>query len=163
MIGGIVWLTGLSGAGKSTLATALAARLASLRPVELLDGDDVRTFLSAGLGFSRADRDTNVNRIAYVARLLARHGVLVFVAAISPYAETRARLRALGTRTYVQASPEEPDALELGDLLSRQTASGQVRVADSGDRGRGVAIFRADPKVAKRLLDWLAEPEQKKR
>lgn len=95
MIGGIVWLTGLSGAGKSTLATALAARLAASRPVELLDGDDVRTFLSAGLGFSRADRDTNVQRIAYVARLLAKHGVLVFVAAISPYAETRARLREL--------------------------------------------------------------------
>jgi len=94
-VGGIAWLTGLSGAGKSTLSTALAARLAPLRPVELLDGDDVRTFLSAGLGFSRADRDTNVNRIGYVARLLAKHGVLVFVAAISPYAETRARLREL--------------------------------------------------------------------
>jgi hypothetical protein len=73
-------------------------------------------------------------------------------------AEYRARLRALGTRTFVQAAPEEPNALELGDLLSRQTASGQVRVADSGAQGRGVAIFRADPKVAKRLLDWLAEP-----
>jgi len=93
--GGVVWLTGLSGAGKSTLATSLAARLASSRSVELLDGDDVRTFLSAGLGFSRADRDTNVHRIAYVARLLAKHGVLVFVAAISPYAETRAQLREL--------------------------------------------------------------------
>ena len=95
MTGGIVWLTGLSGAGKSTLATALAARLAPLRPLEALDGDDVRTFLSAGLGFSRADRDTNVHRIAYVARLLAKHGVLVFVSAISPYADTRARLREL--------------------------------------------------------------------
>jgi adenylylsulfate kinase len=93
--GGIVWMTGLSGAGKSTLATAVAARLAPNRAVELLDGDDVRTFLSAGLGFSRADRDTNVHRIAYVARLLANHGVLVLVAAISPYAETRARLREL--------------------------------------------------------------------
>ena len=62
--GGIVWLTGLSGAGKSTLSTALAARLAPLRPVEALDGDDVRAFLSAGLGYSRADRDTNVHRIA---------------------------------------------------------------------------------------------------
>jgi adenylylsulfate kinase len=95
LTGGIVWLTGLSGAGKSTLATAIAARLAGLRPVEALDGDDVRTFLSAGLGFSRADRDTNVHRIAYVARLLARHGVVVLVAAISPYVETRARVRAL--------------------------------------------------------------------
>ena len=95
LTGGIVWLTGLSGAGKSTLATALAARLAPTRAVELLDGDDVRTFLSAGLGFSRADRDTNVHRIAYVARLLAKHGVLVFVAAISPYAATREQLREL--------------------------------------------------------------------
>jgi len=94
MTGGIVWLTGLSGAGKSTLSTALFARLSGRRPVELLDGDDVRTFLSAGLGFSRADRDTNVHRIAYVGRLLARHGVLVLVAAISPYAATRAQLRA---------------------------------------------------------------------
>ena len=91
--GGIVWLTGLSGAGKSTLADALAARIAPLRPLEALDGDEVRTFLSAGLGFSRADRDTNVHRIGFVARLLAKHGVLVLVAAISPYAETRAQLR----------------------------------------------------------------------
>jgi len=95
MTGGIVWLTGLSGAGKSTLATALVTRLAPRRRVELLDGDDVRTFLSAGLGYSRADRDTNVQRIGYVARLLAKHGVLVIVAAISPYAATRDELRAL--------------------------------------------------------------------
>jgi adenylyl-sulfate kinase len=93
--GGIVWMTGLSGAGKSTLSTAITARLAPQRPIELLDGDDVRTFLSAGLTFSRADRDTNVQRIAYVGRLLAKHGVLVFVAAISPYADTRAQLKAL--------------------------------------------------------------------
>lgn len=92
-LGGIVWLTGLSGAGKSTLATSLARRLAVHRRVELLDGDDVRTFLSAGLGFSREDRDTNVRRIGYVARLLAKHGVLVFVSAISPYAATRDELR----------------------------------------------------------------------
>lgn len=87
--GGIVWLTGLSGAGKSTLAGALAARLGAGRRVEVLDGDEVRRFLSGGLGFSREDRDTNVQRIAYVARLLARHGVLAVVAAISPYAVTR--------------------------------------------------------------------------
>ena len=100
MTGGVVWMTGLSGAGKSTLATALVGRIEGIvrqRSVELLDGDDVRTFLSAGLGFSRADRDTNVQRIAYVARLLAKHGVLVLVSAISPYAETRARLRELST------------------------------------------------------------------
>src|SRR5690349_10467808 len=91
--GGVVWLTGLSGAGKSTLASALAARLAPGRRVEVLDGDEVRTFLSRGLGFSREDRDTNVQRIAYVARLLAKHGVLAVIAAISPYAATRDDLR----------------------------------------------------------------------
>jgi adenylyl-sulfate kinase len=87
--GGVVWLTGLSGAGKSTLATAVSQRLAAQRPVELLDGDEMREFLTAGLTFSKQDRDTNVHRIAYVARLLAKHGVLVFVAAISPYVATR--------------------------------------------------------------------------
>ena len=95
MAGAIVWLTGLSGAGKSTLATAVSTELAARRPVELLDGDEMREYLTKGLGFSRADRDTNVNRIAYLARLLAKHGVLVFVAAIAPYRETRAALSAL--------------------------------------------------------------------
>jgi len=93
MKGGIVWLTGLSGAGKSTLATAVSQRLAAQRPVELLDGDEMREFLTAGLSFTKPDRDTNVQRIAYVARLLANHGVLVFVAAISPYAQTRADVK----------------------------------------------------------------------
>jgi len=129
MLGGIVWMTGLSGAGKSTLSTALAARLSPLRPVELLDGDDVRTFLSAGLGYSRADRDTNVHRIAYVARLLARHGVLVFVAAISPYADTRARLRELSiaaghafVEVFVHAPLETVIARDVKGLYQRARA-----------------------------------------
>lgn len=91
--GGIVWFTGLSGAGKSTLASALYGRVDGRRPSELLDGDEIREFLSKGLSFTREDRDTNVQRIAYVARLLAGHGVLVFVSAIAPYADTRADLR----------------------------------------------------------------------
>ena len=96
--GGVVWLTGLSGAGKSTLATAVSRELAGRRSVELLDGDEVRLYLSQGLGFSRQDRDTNVHRIAYVARLLAKHGTLVFVAAISPYRDTRAQLAKLSAQ-----------------------------------------------------------------
>ncbi len=91
--GATVWLTGLSGAGKSTVAEALAARLTGR--VELLDGDEVREFLSKGLGFSREDRDTNVLRIGWVASTLAKHGVLVLAAVISPYAETRDAVRAL--------------------------------------------------------------------
>lgn len=72
-------------------------------------------------------------------------------------AEYRAQLRAAGTRTWVQVSPEEPDALEFGDLLSRATAPGQVRVADTGLHGRGAAIFRGEGRIARRLLAWLAE------
>ncbi|MGE0404302.1 MAG: adenylyl-sulfate kinase [Kofleriaceae bacterium] len=92
--GFILWFTGLSGSGKSTLANAVAAALAP-RPIEILDGDDVRTHLSKGLSFSREDRDTNVHRIAFVARLLAHHGVGVITAAISPYRETRDAIRTL--------------------------------------------------------------------
>jgi sulfate adenylyltransferase len=91
--GFILWFTGLSGAGKSTLANALRPRLADGRRVEILDGDEVRTHLSKGLGFSKEDRDTNIRRIGFVARLLARHGVGVITAAISPYAETRDEVR----------------------------------------------------------------------
>ena len=95
--GATLWLTGLPSAGKTTLATALAARLADrgLERVELLDGDEVREFLSKGLGFTREDRDTNVLRIGWVAATLALHGVLVLASVISPYAATRDAVRAL--------------------------------------------------------------------
>ena len=95
--GGTVWLTGLPSAGKTTLATALAARLQAkgVEGVELLDGDEVREFLSKGLGFSREDRDTNVLRIGWVAASLAKHGVLVLASVISPFAETRDAVRSL--------------------------------------------------------------------
>ena len=93
--GFVLWLTGLSGAGKSTLAAKLGPALAERgHRVELLDGDEVRTNLCQGLGFSRADRDTNIARIGYVAGKLAKHGVAVLVAAISPYREARDQVRA---------------------------------------------------------------------
>lgn len=88
--GGVVWFTGLSGAGKTTIAAEVVERLRRIRSVELLDGDDVRKALSPELGFSREHRQINVARIGYVARLLAKHGVLAIVAAISPYRSGRA-------------------------------------------------------------------------
>ncbi len=89
-----LWLTGLSGAGKTTLAARLAAEL-SVRGVnvEVLDGDEVRTNLSKGLGFSKEDRDINIRRIGYVCRLLSRNGVGTLSAAISPYRAVRDEVR----------------------------------------------------------------------
>ncbi|MGH3825399.1 MAG: adenylyl-sulfate kinase [Pseudonocardiaceae bacterium] len=90
-----VWLTGLSGAGKTTIAEAVAGSLrATGREVEVLDGDELRRGLSAGLGFSRDDRDTHVRRVGFVAELLARHGVITLVPVIAPYAATRDEVRA---------------------------------------------------------------------
>jgi len=92
--GFILWFTGLSGAGKSTLAERLVKTFKERGfRVELLDGDEVRTNLSKGLGFSKEDRDTNIRRIGYVARLLARNGVIGITAAISPYHEIRDEVR----------------------------------------------------------------------
>jgi adenylyl-sulfate kinase len=92
--GFVLWFTGLSGAGKTTLSIKLADELKArgLR-VEILDGDEVRTNLSKGLGFSKEDRDTNIRRIGYVSKLLARNHVAVIAAAISPYREVRDEVR----------------------------------------------------------------------
>jgi adenylyl-sulfate kinase len=94
--GVVLWLTGVSGAGKTTLAGLLAARYESQgNVVDVLDGDAVRQHLSKGLGFSPEDRDTNVQRIAWVASRIARTGAVVVVAAISPYAKARDDARRL--------------------------------------------------------------------
>jgi ATP sulfurylase/adenylyl-sulfate kinase len=93
--GFVVWFTGLSGAGKSTLAAMLSAELRARGVhVEVLDGDEVRTHLSKGLGFSKEDRDTNIRRIGYVAKLIARAGGCAMTAAISPYRAIRDEQRA---------------------------------------------------------------------
>jgi adenylyl-sulfate kinase len=89
-----LWFTGMSGAGKSTISERVTARLRDHgRRVELLDGDVVRTNLSQGLGFSKEDRDINVQRIGFVCELLSRNGVAAVVAAISPYRAARESLR----------------------------------------------------------------------
>ena len=98
-----LWFTGLSGAGKSTVARLVEADLrARGRRVEVLDGDEVRENLSKGLGFSKEDRDTNVRRIAFVADLLSRNGVVAITAAISPYRAIREEARALHGDRFVE-------------------------------------------------------------
>lgn len=128
--GFVVWLTGLSGAGKSTLTAAVAPQLRAygLR-VEVLDGDEVRTHLSRGLGFSREDRDVNVLRIAYVAKLLARNGVAVITAAISPYRAARDAARRMieaedipFIEVHLAASLEECEARDVKGLYAEARA-----------------------------------------
>jgi len=131
--GFVVWLTGLSGSGKSTIADALAAdlRAAGTRggKVEVLDGDVVRTHLSRGLGFSREDRDTNIARIAFVAHLLARNGVVVLVSAVSPYKETREAARGtIGDFVEVHvATPLEECIRRDTKGLYKKALSGEIQ------------------------------------
>jgi len=123
-----LWFTGLSGAGKSTLSNLLADELRrrGMR-VEILDGDDVRTNLSKGLGFSKEDRDTNIKRIGYVCKLLSRNGVVAISAAISPYREVRDFNREqIGNfiEVYVQCSIE---------ALTRRDVKGLYKKALAGE------------------------------
>jgi adenylyl-sulfate kinase len=121
-----IWLTGLSGAGKSTLAEVLVTRLrAEGANVELLDGDFVRTNLSQGLGFSREDRDINIRRIGFVAELLTRNGVIVVVAAISPYRDAREEVKRKIPRfveVHVDCSIEVLTARDTKGLYKRALA-----------------------------------------
>ena len=111
-----LWFTGLSGAGKSTLAQKVRHTLASRgRRVEVLDGDEVRTNLSKGLGFSKEDRDTNIRRIGYVARLLSRNGVVAITAAISPYRDVRDEVRRAHDARFVEVFVE----CSLDELVRR--------------------------------------------
>src|SRR6267143_1375545 len=129
--GFILWCAGLSGAGKSTLAERVRDVLSAERAVEILDGDEVRTHLSKGLGFSREDRDTNIRRIGFVARLLARNGVVAITAAISPYAETRAEMRRLAEEEGIPFV--EIYAQAALDSLVRRDVKGLYRKALAGE------------------------------
>jgi adenylylsulfate kinase len=109
-----LWFTGLSGSGKTTIAHLVGPELDNRGlVVEYLDGDTVRTHLSKGLGFSKEDRDTHIDRVGWVASRLTRQGGAVIAAAISPYEETRRqareRVEEVGTfvEVYVKASVDE--------------------------------------------------------
>jgi len=145
-----LWFTGLSGAGKSTLAAAVSAELRGRGiPVEVLDGDEVRQNLSKGLGFSREDRDTNIRRIGYVAKLLARNGVAVITAAISPYRAIRDEVREqIGAfvEVYVKASL---------DACIRRDTKGLYRRALAGEipQFTGVSDPYEEPVAPELVID----------
>ena len=128
--GFVLFLTGLSGSGKSTMARDLRDLLSERgdRRVTLLDGDLVRRVLSAGLTFSREDRDLNIIRIGYVAAEIARHGGIAICAPIAPYAAARARVREMVS--------------EVGDFLLIHVAT-PVEVCEARDRKGLYAKARA--------------------
>lgn len=125
-----LWFTGMSGAGKSTIANAITPKLQALgRRVEILDGDEVRTNLSKGLGFSKEDRDTNIRRIGYVAQLLTRNGAAVITAAISPYRDIRDEVRSrIGNfvEVYVHCPLETLIARDVKGLYKKALA-GEIK------------------------------------
>ena len=126
-----LWFTGLSGSGKSTTAEHIVNLLLEMgRNVTLLDGDVVRTHLSKGLGFSKADRDTNIRRIAYVASEIARHGGLVICAAISPYRATRQDARSLVGEGFLEIHMATPlEYVEAHDIkgLYAKARRGEIK------------------------------------
>src|SRR6476620_3283764 len=129
--GFVVWFTGLSGAGKSTLAAMLAGEI-SRRDVhvETLDGDEVRLHLSKGLGFSKEDRDTNIRRIGFVAKLIARAGGCAITAAISPYREIRDEQRRAAGGRFCEvycACPIEALAARDAKGLYKKALAGEIK------------------------------------
>jgi adenylyl-sulfate kinase len=128
-----LWFTGLSGSGKTTIAHLIGPALDERGCiVEYLDGDTVRTHLSKGLGFSKEDRDTNIERIGWVASRLTRHGAAVIAAAISPYEEIRRKNRVLVEEfgpfieVYVAASVEECARRDVKGLYAKAFA-GEIK------------------------------------
>jgi adenylyl-sulfate kinase len=128
-----LWFTGLSGSGKSTIAHVIGPELDRRGLiVEYLDGDSVRQHLSKGLGFSKEDRDTNIERIGWVASRLTRQGGAVIAAAISPYRETRQKAREMVEQygrfveVYVATSLDECARRDVNGLYAKAFA-GEIK------------------------------------
>ena len=128
-----LWFTGLSGSGKTTISHLVGPELDRRGLiVEYLDGDSVRMHLSRGLGFSKEDRDTNIERIGWVASRLTRHNAAVIVSAISPYEETRRRAREMVEQfgpfveVFVQASVDACAERDVKGLYAKAFA-GEIK------------------------------------
>jgi adenylyl-sulfate kinase len=130
MKGFTLWFTGLPSSGKSTLARRVEEILLERgMNVEVLDGDEVRENLSKGLGFSKEDRDTNIRRIGFVAKLLSRNGTVAITAAISPYRDVRDEMRrAIGrfVEVYVQCPIEVLTERDVKGLY-RKALAGEIK------------------------------------
>ncbi|HXH96626.1 MAG TPA: adenylyl-sulfate kinase [Gaiellaceae bacterium] len=156
-----LWFTGLSGAGKTTIAELVAPELERRGLlVEWLDGDVVRTHLTKGLGFSKEDRDTNIERIGWVASRLTRHGAAVIVSAISPYEETRRQARALveAQGTFVEVYVATPV-----DECERRDVKGLYAKAREGEipEFTGVSDPYEEPVAPELRIDTIEhEPEE---
>lgn len=136
--GWVVWIEGLPCAGKTTLARATSQRLAAEgREVEVLDGDEVRRMFSPELGFSRKDREMHARRVSYVAGMLARHGVVVLVAMITPYETSRQAARAtVGERfseIWLRCPVEVCRTRDTKGLYRRDRAVGSPKVTGVDD------------------------------
>lgn len=128
--GAAVWFTGFSGAGKTTIADALTEELKSQGyKLEVLDGDEIRENLTKDLGFSKEDRDTNIRRIGFVAKLLARNGVIVLIPVISPYRAIREEMRA-NIDNFVEVFVNAPlSVCEARDVkgLYKKVRAGEIK------------------------------------
>lgn len=124
--GFVVWMTGLSGAGKTTIALLIERELRERGvKVERLDGDVVREHLTKDLGFSKEDRQTNIERVTFVAKLLSRNGVACICSFISPYQEIRDYVRANVTNfveVYVEAPLETVIERDVKGLYQKALA-----------------------------------------
>jgi adenylylsulfate kinase len=167
-----LWFTGLSGSGKTTITNVLVKELRKRgSKLEVLDGDIVRQNLSKGLGFSKEDRDTNIRRVAFVASLLARNGVPVITAAISPYREirdeARAKMDGYFVEAYVKASVEECERRDVKGLYAKARA-GEIKeftgVSDPYEAPENPELVietesQTPEESAQQILDYLEERE----
>ncbi len=168
--GFIAWIEGLPSSGKTTLSRTVAERLrAAGRKVEVLDGDEVRQMFSPELGFSRKDRELHARRVSYVARMLARNGVAVLVAMITPYETSRQAARAgVGprfTEIWLKCSIDVCRQRDAKGLYERSRSGGVARLTGVDDPFEEPLApdlvvdtgHLSVPEATKKILDHLVE------